>query len=170
MTAPRDVRNGSGGETMAVSMSADIRIEPNPRWIRGIRDGVTVINSRATKFVWTHPYYPAWYIPAEDVEDSALPSTTLDELPHHVSIDWDTMDHWFEEDVEVFVHPRDPHKRIDALASSRHVTVRIDGTVVADSWKPVILYETLLPQRYYLPPTDVRLDLLTPTDTETACP
>ena len=74
------------------------------------------------------------------------------------------MDAWFEEDEEVFVHPRDPHKRIDALRSSRHVVVEIDGVAVADSVRPVLLFETGLPVRYYLPKTDVRMDLLSATD------
>ncbi len=42
-------------------------------------------------------------------------------------IEFEALDHWFEEDVEVFVHPRSPYTRIDALASSRHVVVSLDG-------------------------------------------
>lgn len=151
-------------------MADQIRIEPNPRRIRGIRDGITIVDSRDTLYVWTHPYYPAWFVPEVDIVASDLPVERLDELPGHVKIGWDSMDHWLEEDVEVFVHPRDPYKRVDALASSRHVRVMIDGTVVADSWRPVIVFETMLGARHYVPATDVRLDLLTPTDTETACP
>lgn len=152
-------------------MSADEpRIEPNPRWIRGVVAGRTVIDSRHTKYVWTHPWYPAWYIPDTDVIDPDLPGDVLAELPEHRHVPWDAVDHWYEEDVEVFVHPRDPYKRIDTLPSSRHVRVSIDGTVVADSWRPTVLYETMLPPRYYLQAGDVRFELLTPSDTETACP
>ncbi len=151
-------------------MSDQRRIEASDKWIRGVVDGRTVVDSRAVQLVWTHPYYPAWYVPAADVSDTSLPTTSIDELPDHVCVDWDAVDHWFEEDVEVFVHPRDPYKRIDALASSRHVRVSIDGTVVADTRKPTILYETMLPPRYYIPPTDVRLDLLVRTDTASGCP
>ena len=68
------------------------------------------------------------------------------------------------------VHPRDPHKRVDVLPSSRHVQVEIDGTVVADTRAPVLLFETHLPIRYYIPREDVRLDLFTPTDHRTRCP
>ncbi|MDH3704781.1 MAG: DUF427 domain-containing protein [Acidimicrobiia bacterium] len=87
-----------------------------------------------------------------------------------VRIEWDALDAWFEEDLEVFVHPRSPETRIDTLPSSRHVTVSIDGTVVADSTHPTVLCETGLPPRYYLSKSDVRMDLLTPTDTSTGCP
>jgi uncharacterized protein (DUF427 family) len=159
------------GDGVSPSMDdTEVRVEPNPRWVRGIVDGRTVIDSRDTKFVWTHPYYPAWYIPVGDVGDATLPVSELPEVPGHVKVDWDAVDHWFEEDVEVFIHPRDPYKRIDSLPSSRHVRVRIDGVLVADSQRPTILYETLLPARYYLPMSDVRLELLTPTETSTACP
>ena len=83
---------------------------------------------------------------------------------------WKGVDHWYEEDEEVFVHPRDPYNRVDALRSSRHVRIEIDGVTVAESTRPVLLFETGLPTRHYLPRSDVRLDLLRPTDTETACP
>ena len=56
------------------------------------------------------------------------------------------------------------------LESSRHVEVIVGGEVVADSHRPRLLFETGLPTRYYLPRLDVRTDLLTPSDTETACP
>lgn len=87
-----------------------------------------------------------------------------------VAFRWDAMDAWYEEDEEVFVHPRDPHKRIDILPSSRHVRVVVDGVTVADSHQPRLLFETGLPTRYYLPSKDVRTELLTPTDSRTECP
>ena len=96
--------------------------------------------------------------------------TPIEEIADHVSFDWQAMDAWFEEDEEVFVHARDPYTRVDILQSSRHVEVRIDGVTVAESRQPRLLFETGLPIRYYLPKTDVRLDLLTPSDTVTECP
>ena len=69
------------------------------------------------------------------------------------------LDRWLEED-EVRSHPRDPHKRVDALPSSRHVVVRHGGDVLADIVHPVVLFETGLPSRFYLPREDVRLDVL----------
>lgn len=80
------------------------------------------------------------------------------------------LDLWLEEDEEVFAHPRDPYKRVDALPSARHVQVAIGGTIVADTRSPVLLFETTLPTRYYIPRADVRLDLLTPTGNSSACP
>jgi len=68
------------------------------------------------------------------------------------------------------VHPRDPYTRIDSLRSSRHVRIDVDGVTVAESTGPTILFETGLPPRYYLPKTDVRMDLLSPSDSTTECP
>ncbi|MCT9930876.1 DUF427 domain-containing protein [Planotetraspora sp. A-T 1434] len=94
----------------------------------------------------------------------------LEQIRGHVRLDWESMDNWFEEDEEVTVHPRDPYRRVDILASSRHVRVEVDGVTVADSRSPRILFETGLRPRYYLPKTDVRLDLLHRSDTVTHCP
>ncbi|MEU5655197.1 DUF427 domain-containing protein [Streptomyces sp. NPDC047737] len=95
------------------------------------------------------------------------------DLAGHISFEWfgrEVLDHWYEEDEEIFVHPRDPHKRVDALPSSRHVQVEIEGTVVADTHAPILLFETGLPVRFYLPREDVRLGLFTRTDGRTRCP
>ena len=98
------------------------------------------------------------------------PDSPLEPLRDLVRFDWDAMDEWLEEDEPVYTHPRDPYKRVDILASSRHVRVVIDGVTVADSTRPHILYETGLPPRYYLPLPDVRTELLLPSDTESHCP
>lgn len=94
----------------------------------------------------------------------------IEELRDLVRLDWDAMDAWFEEDEEVIVHPRDPYTRVDILASSRRVRVELDGVTVAESTHARLLFETGLPARYYLPKPDVRMDLLTHTDTATQCP
>ena len=147
-----------------------VRIEPAPKWIRGTIGDETVVDTRRAQFVWEHEYYPWWYIPVADVTDPSLPTTSIEQLPAHVKVEWGAVERWFEEDEEVFIHPRDPYRRVDALPSSRHVVVRVDGVVVADSRRPTILFETGLRPRYYLPPDDVRVDLLTPTDSRTGCP
>ena len=178
-----------------------VRIEPNPKWIRGVVDGGTVVDSRDVRFVWEMPYFPAWYFPLADVQatlvangttlrspsrgdgtrydlvvgDVTIPDAAwrhldspVEELRDLVRIEWNAMDAWFEENVEVFVHPRSPEVRIDALPSSRHVRVSVDGVVVADSTHATVLFETGLPARYYLPKSDVRMDLLTPTTSSDA--
>ncbi|MCD9879629.1 DUF427 domain-containing protein [Streptomyces guryensis] len=104
----------------------------------------------------------AWTFPAAD-------------LAGHIAFEWFRrsgrgLDHWYEEEEEIFIHPRDPHKRVDAIPSSRHVQVSVDGRLVADTRRPVLLFETGLPTRYYIPREDVRLDLLEPTGHHTGCP
>ena len=97
-----------------------------------------------------------------------LPGTP--DITDRVAFYWDAVDHWYEEDEEVFVHARDPFKRIDALRSSRHVRVEIDGVVLADTHRPTLLFETGIDTRYYIPRADLELELLRPSAKETACP
>lgn len=91
-------------------------------------------------------------------------------LAGYVAFSWEAMDAWFEEDEEVFVHPRDPYARVDVAASSRHVRVIVAGECLADTRRPHLLFETGLPTRYYIPKLDVRMDLLEPSPTRTRCP
>jgi uncharacterized protein (DUF427 family) len=91
-------------------------------------------------------------------------------LASMVRVDWAALDAWFEEDEQIFVHPRDPYTRVDALRSTRSVRVELDGVVLAESSSPVLVFETGLPTRYYLNRPDVRQDHLTPTETVSACP
>lgn len=115
---------------------------------------VRVGDRRAGGAAWSYPEPGAERAPLKD----------------HVAFVWDAVDSWFEEDDEVFVHPRDPYHRVDVLNSSRHVRVEIDGVVVADTTRPRLLFETGLPTRYYIPKLDVRMDLLEPSDSTTKCP
>ncbi len=94
----------------------------------------------------------------------------IEELRDMVAFEWRSMDAWFEEEEEVFLHARDPYTRVDVLQSSRNIRVEVDGVTVAESDQPRILFETGLPARYYLPKTDVRFEYLTATDLSTVCP
>jgi uncharacterized protein (DUF427 family) len=91
-------------------------------------------------------------------------------IKDYLAFYWDRMDAWYEEDEEVLVHARDPHVRIDLLESHRPLEVVVGGEVVAATRRALFLFETGLPVRYYIPPEDVRRDLLRPSETETACP
>lgn len=98
------------------------------------------------------------------------PEAPAPEMREAFTLTWADFDTWLEEDELVYTHPRSPYVRVDALASSRHVRVVADGVVVAESTRPVILHETGLGPRYYLPRVDVRMDLLTLTSTQSHCP
>ena len=90
-------------------------------------------------------------------------------LADFVVLDFDAFDAWYEEDERNYGHPRDPFHRIDIVRSSRHVRVELDGETVAESDRARLLFEPPLPVRYYLPPDDVRSDLLRPSATRTFC-
>ena len=107
---------------------------------------------------------------AADRAARKYPGSPARQLHDAVRFEWSAMSEWLEEDEPVYTHARDPHTRVDILASSRHIRVEIDGITVADSRSPRILFETGLPPRYYLPLSDVRTDLLRPSDTQTHCP
>ena len=154
-----------------------VRVERGAKRVRALLAGRVVADTTRPLLVWEVPYYPAYYLPESDVALDALPEGAVSRHPGppqqlraHVKLDWDAMDAWFEEDEEVFVHPRDPYTRVDILPSARHVRVEVNGETVAESRRPWLLFETGLRTRYYLPKTDVRLDLLEPSDTVTRCP
>jgi uncharacterized protein (DUF427 family) len=115
---------------------------------------VKVGDKGAENAVWGYP----------DPIDSAPP------LAGYLAFYWRMMDHWYEEDEEVFVHPRDPYHRVDILETSRRVKVKVNGEVVAQTERPKILFETGLPPRYYIPPEDVREGVLLQSEKTTRCP
>jgi uncharacterized protein (DUF427 family) len=154
-----------------------LRTEDGAKRVRAFLGGRAVADSHRPKLPWEVPWYPSYWLPEGDVDLAAIPEAAIRRPPEaaaalagHVHLDWGAMDAWFEEDEEVYVHPRDPYTRVDILASSRHVEVMVDGVTVADSHRPTILFETRLPPRWYLPPTHVRLDLLRPSATTSQCP
>lgn len=172
------------------------RIEPSHRWVRAQVGNEFVVDCKRPLLVWEHEKYPTYFFPTEDVrmdwlaeaaqtssrtfwhltvngrqmERAAYHYRRQSDLEGYITLRWHKMDHWFEEEEEVFVHARDPYKRIDVLPSSRHVRVAIDGVTVAETKRPYLLFETSLPTRYYIPGGDVAMAYLTPTDSHTRCP
>lgn len=177
---PKRIRVVVGGETVADSRRAmllyesghqpiyyfppeDVRadvLEPSERHTRCPKKGEASYHTiRAGENVVEHG---AWYYP--DPLPGAPPL-----LKGLIAFYFSRMDHWFEEDEEIFVHPRDPYHRVDVIRSDRHVRVSLDGEVLADSTRAVALFETGLPARWYLPREDVTAEL-EPSDTVTRCP
>ncbi|MEH0564321.1 DUF427 domain-containing protein [Streptomyces silvae] len=97
-------------------------------------------------------------------------ATAPDALRGAVRFEWAALDSWFEEDEPVFVHPRSPYSRVDALRSSSSVRVELEGVVLAEAPDCVTLFETGLPTRYYLDRTHVDWSRLRPSGTVTRCP
>lgn len=157
-------------------------------------DGRVVLDTTDAIYLWEFPPYPQYYVPLADVADGILTDTgETKEFAHGVArvhtagagkawvyddgvakdrvrFQWDALDSWFEEDEEVFVHPRNPYSRVDAIKSTRQIRVSVGDATLAESDATVIVFETGLPPRYYFPRTSVNFEYLTPTDTVTACP
>jgi len=178
--SPRWVRVKFGGETIAdskrVLLVRESRRLPAYYFPRAdVRADLLVPTDRRTpsqhKGVGTYWNVTVGQRSAEHAAWSyADPPADYRAIAGYVTFDWNKMDAWYEEEEEVFVHPRDPYKRVDVIPSSRHVRVVVGGTPIADSRRPMLLFETGLPTRYYLPREDVRMDLLTPTTRSTRCP
>ena len=154
---------------------AELTYHPTSRWIRGTRGRDTIVDSGRALLIWEPGRnVPIYAFPREDValasDDHAMRGFDDPDLAGYVAIAWGAADHWYEEDDEVFVRPRDPFVRVDALHSSRHIRVERDGQLIAESHTPIIVYETGLPTRYYLPESDVDASLMRDSELQTGCP
>jgi uncharacterized protein (DUF427 family) len=106
---------------------------------------------------------------ADQTRDSAAFRPADLDLSSHVILDFAAFDAWYEEDERLIAHPRDPFHRLDILPSSRDVRIELDGTLLARSTRPHLLFEgNVLPVRFYLPPEDLRVPLQ-PSPTRTSC-
>ena len=174
--------------------------EPVPRRVRAVLNGRTVLDTTRAVYLWEWPNYPQYYVPAADLDPAAvLDEERVERLERGSArriglragdqerpaagriytdgpvaglarLEWGALDAWFEEDEEVFVHPRNPYSRVDALRSTRAVRISVDGVVLAESSSPVLVFETGLPTRYYLNRTDVDFTHLEASPTRTSCP
>lgn len=91
-------------------------------------------------------------------------------LRGYVAVYWAAMDEWWDEDEPAIGHVRDPYHRVDVRRTSSRVRVLAGDYVVADTDKALLMSETGLPNRYYLPADAVDGDLLRPSQTTTVCP
>ncbi|KAI9000603.1 DUF427-domain-containing protein [Trametes punicea] len=175
--------------------SALPHIEPSPKRVRVLFAGEYIVDTTDALLVWLKPNYPFYFFKTKDVPKKYLvdafesrkhhlydivvgdrraeAAATLyndDDLDGLIQIAFSAMDAWFEEDEQIYVHPKDPYKRVDVLQSSRHVRVEINGVEVANTTRPRLLFETSLTVRYYIPKPDCKLNLLVPSKTTTQCP
>lgn len=114
----------------------------------------------------------AWFALRGSPDANGPSAWTYDDpdLEDHVCFSWRALDQWMEEDEEVFGHARDPFHRVDAVPSSRRVRVELAGRLIAESSRPVLVFETGLPVRHYLPPADADGEVLRPSPSHTDCP
>ncbi|KIJ56074.1 hypothetical protein M422DRAFT_73123 [Sphaerobolus stellatus SS14] len=175
-----------------------INSDYSPKRIRVYKAGVCIVDTTKAKLVWRHKWFPHYFFSQDELPKEHLIPTNLgtDEIKvydlnlgeksekpkevvqHYVkgpleglfAFKFDAVDSWFEEDEEMYDHPKDPYKRIDILQSSRHVRVEVNGVEIANTQAPRFLYETALPVRTYIPKVDCRLDLFHATSLLTSCP
>ena len=148
-------------------------LEDFPRHVRALKDGQVVVDSLDVKLLHEQHTLPVWCFPPEDVRLDALggAARTYDEglAEGLVTVDWEAVDQWLEEEEEVISHPRDPYHRIDLRATSRLVRVELDGETLAESGGAIALFEASLPPRWYLPTGDVRAELIDNPAVRTGC-
>src|SRR5215470_12465124 len=91
-------------------------------------------------------------------------------LRNRVAFAWRAMDAFYEEDERIVGHSADPYHRNDIRQTSRHLVVRDGDRVVADTRRPLVLYESGFAPRWYVPRDDVDPSALTPVEGQTFCP
>jgi uncharacterized protein (DUF427 family) len=178
--SPRRVRVVFGGETVADSRRVKLMHEAGHLPVYYFpEEDVRMDLLEATDHTTHCPFKgdaSYWSVRVgEEVAENGVwsypePIESAPPIAGYLAFYWRKMDHWYEEDEEVFVHPRDPYHRVDVLESSRHVKVSVNGELLAETNRPIVLFETGLPPRYYIPPEDVREDVLVPSDKNTQCP
>lgn len=102
-------------------------------------------------------------------QHTALP-VQAHELQGRVAFAWRAMDAFFEEDERITGHAADSYHRIDIRQSSRHLVVSHRDRRVADTRRPLALYESGFAPRWYVPRADIDETALSPVDHQTFCP
>ncbi len=91
-------------------------------------------------------------------------------LRDRVAFAWRAMDAFYEEDERIVGHAADLYHRNDIRQTSRHLVVRDGDRVIADTRRPVVLYESGFAPRWYVPREDVDQSALAPVEGQTFCP
>jgi uncharacterized protein (DUF427 family) len=102
-------------------------------------------------------------------QHTGLPSHAS-ELEGRIAFAWRAMDAFYEEDERILGHAADPYHRIDIRQTTRHLVVRVGDTVIAETKRPLVLYESGFAPRWYVPREDVDESALTPVKLQTFCP
>jgi uncharacterized protein (DUF427 family) len=177
---PRRLRVRFGGETVADTRAAILLRQHGFLPVFWLPAGdVRVDLLEPSDWTTESPYRGTatyWHLRVGDrLAESAIwtyaePRAGSPDTRGHYSFAFHSMDAWYEEEERIYVHARDPYLRADARRSSRHVIAELGGAVVAETRRPVLLDETGLITRYYIPLADVRQELLERSETFTECP
>jgi uncharacterized protein (DUF427 family) len=141
-------------------------VEPVRQRLPAWRAGQLLLDTSRAHLYFPDERHPRWAVPAGDLLGPAPGAFTHDGLVVLSPGDADT---WVEEDRQTYGQPRNPYHRVDALPSSRHVQVLAGQAIVAETGRPVLLIETGVAPRWYLPPGDVVWAQLEPDPARTTC-
>jgi uncharacterized protein (DUF427 family) len=142
-------------------------LEPFRRRVTAIKAGRTIVDSERALLIHRPGQPPALGFPAGDVDGA--PALESVDAPGFVTVPWDAADAWFEEDEQMFGHPRNPYHRVDCLRSQRVLRVEAAGITLVETNDTMVVYETALEPRLYVNPTHVHVEL-TRSATQTYCP
>jgi len=144
-----------------------VYVEPHPRRVQALRDGVTVIDTERVLLVHRPQRTLAYAFPADEVGD--LPHEPAPEAAGFVMVPWDAVDTWLEEGRRLVNYPPNPYHRVDCRSTTRRLRVDVAGTTLVDTDDTVILFETSLDPVLYVAPGLVRTELLQPSPTTSYC-
>ena len=156
------------GRFSAPMPAAVTYVEPFRRRVRGLVGERIVIDSQRVVLVHRPGRTAAYAFPESDV--AGVPSVAEEHTPGYVTVDWDAVDEWFEEDERILGHPRSPYHRIECLRSSRRLRVEVAGISAVDTTSTLVVYETGLEPRLYVSRDLVGDVTLERSDTQTYCP
>ena len=178
--SPKRIRLMANGKTVVDSLCASLLLEAGAMPVYYFpRDDVRMDLMERSNHRTQCPYNgdAAWWtlaVAGRRYENAAWsyehPREPARSVAGQIAFAWDRMDHRFEEDEEVFGHPRNPQHRVDVRPSSREVRAHVDDEMVARTRRALFLFETGLPTRYYIPPEDVRSEFLIPSRKTSVCP
>jgi len=146
-----------------------VYVEPFLRRVRGVVAQATVIDSERVVLVHRPGQPPSYAFPAADVQDG-LPSCPEPGVPGYVRVPWEAVTAWYEEDEEVFGHPRNPYHRIDCVRARRRLRVEVGPALLVDTSDVMAVYETSRAPQLYVRREAVAMHLLVPSQSVTYCP
>jgi uncharacterized protein (DUF427 family) len=146
-----------------------VYVEPFPRRVRGVVDGRCVVDSERALLVHRPGRPPTYAFPVADVRQTACTAEPEPEAPSHVSVPWDAVEQWYEEEERVFGHPRNPYHRVDCVRTTRRLRVEVGIVTLVDTRDTIGVYETSSAPKLYVRPEAVRMDLLVRSTTTTYC-
>ncbi len=177
---PKRIRGVLGGETIVDTRRGTMLHETGEfiAWylpFEDVRDGVVEPSERRLRdgYKGEATYYNLRVgerFEADAAWSYMRPPQGAPPLAGLVAFDFDRLDAWFEEEDEIFGHPRDPYHRFDCRRTAEHVEVRVGGETIAETHRAIKLFETSIPARYYIPPDDVKPGVLSPSEKRTYCP